>query len=930
MRRFKMEIRRKCLEVVIRQRRITMFRSIAILALLLMLFCLPVASQQGEQYTALVLPAPTGAPGGETRALALNNSGQVFGIAGVVNFAPPSYVPGVWTGGVFSILPTPTGSGYQFNAFAGPGYDFINDSGTVVSLAINDAVVAQHPNFGRRPIVWNNGTPIILPLPSDQGCAAWAEANPESTGWRDPQFTLDWLNSFPVGLNAQGHILVNACGAFWIWNSGTFQLLVSQEDIDPSPTYTLISPIVTPSGNHLNNMDHAVLDAFVPGAPIGSPPLFVPAIYSFGSNTLLAITGQPNLASHTINNSGQVLFFFPDVATGQLHLELWDGTQVVDLGLGGAASLNNRGEVVFSTPFPFSSRIYKNGVISPLNVPAPLSGRFLFNDAGQIAANTSLTVSQPYAVLFTPIAPPTPTPTLGNYLDTYVPLSGDTAITPDAAPTNTTSMNVSTSTNFKGKLEADPNTGSVRVTDAHPAGTYTVTVKAFSGSNGPTTTKTFTLTVTTPPTCNPVSFATATFEVGDRVGAVLVGDFNGDGKQDLAVTAIATNWSVRTLILLGDGAGQFNFFSEVPIGARAVADFNGDGKQDLVALDSSNAVIYLGDGTGQFSAANSVDTGCAAPFQLAIGDFNGDGRLDLAFACYFSNTVTTVLGIGAGGFGTPASFSVSDGPQGLAVGDFNGDGKQDLAVACQPAGMVSILLGNGAGGFAAATNYNGGATPRDIEVGDFNGDGKQDLAVSNPSANAASVLLGDGAGGFGAPASFSVGTNPTTVIAVGDFNGDGKQDLAVPNFGSSNVSILLGNGVGSFGPAVNFGVGLSPFGVAVGDFNGDGMQDLATPNWDSNNVTILLRDCAPAETHINNVISSINNSALPEGTKTSLGAKLNAAVVALQAGDIATACIKLQDFLNELRAQRGKKIPEGFADALANSVMEIRTGLGCI
>ena len=100
------------------------------------------------------------------------------------------------------------------------------------------------------------------------------------------------------------------------------------------------------------------------------------------------------------------------------------------------------------------------------------------------------------------------TPVLGNYPNTLILLSTDTTVMPDAAPTNTTSINVSTSTNFKGTLEGDPATGVVRVTDAHPAGTYTVTVTAFD-SGSATTTKTFTLTVTTPATCNPVIFAAA-------------------------------------------------------------------------------------------------------------------------------------------------------------------------------------------------------------------------------------------------------------------------------------------------------------------------------------------------------------------------------------------------------------------------------------
>jgi probable HAF family extracellular repeat protein len=594
-------------------------------------------------------------------------------------------------------------------------------------------------------------------------------------------------------------------------------------------------------------------------------------VYDLGSGTLVSLGSFGGATSEAlgVNASGLVTGAADLSSTDAYHAYRSAGqsalTSTDDVGtLGGSQSVgfavNDSGVVVgsatdarnqtFATIYDSTHGVRHLETLLPSNPGWILVHATAINNAGQIAGEGYINGDK-HAFLMTVTSTPTPIPTLGNYLDTSISLSGEATVTPDTAPTNTTSINVSTSTNFKGKLEGNLTTGGVRVTDAHPAGTYTVTVKAFNGSNGPTT-KTFTLTVTTPPACNPVSFANSTFEVGDRVGGALVGDFNADGKQDLAVAAVTASFSTHTLILLGDGVGHFNFVSDVPIGARAVADVNGDGKQDLVALDSNKAVIYSGDGTGHFSAASSVDTGCAAPFQLAVADFNGDGKLDLATACYFTNSVTVLLGDGAGGFGPASSFTVSAGPQGLAVGDFNGDGKQDLAVACITAGKASILLGNGAGAFAPAVDFNAGATPRDIEVGDFNDDGKQDLGVSNPSLNVASVLLGDGAGGFGAPTSFAVGIDPETIIAVGDFNADGSQDLAVPNFGSANVSILLGNGAGGFVTAVNFGVGLSPFGVVVGDFNGDGKQDLATANWGSNNVSILLRDCTntPAGTNI--------------------------------------------------------------------------------
>lgn len=97
-----------------------------------------------------------------------------------------------------------------------------------------------------------------------------------------------------------------------------------------------------------------------------------------------------------------------------------------------------------------------------------------------------------------PSPSPTPTsgPVLGNYSNATVLLSANTTITPDAVPSNTPSLTVATSTNFKGRLEVDSTTAVVQVTNAHPAGTHTVTVTGFDGTG--TTAKTFTLTVTTP------------------------------------------------------------------------------------------------------------------------------------------------------------------------------------------------------------------------------------------------------------------------------------------------------------------------------------------------------------------------------------------------------------------------------------------------
>jgi len=264
-------------------------------------------------------------------------------------------------------------------------------------------------------------------------------------------------------------------------------------------------------------------------------------------------------------------------------------------------------------------------------------------------------------------------PTLGNYPDTSLPLSSDTTVTPDAPPTNTTSINVSTSTDFKGTLAGDPTTGGVRVTNAHPAGIYKVTVRAFD-SGGATATKRFALTVTTPVTCLPVGFARAiNYVTGDYPHSVAVGDFNGDGKQDLAVGDYDSD---VVAIWLGDGTGNFRhprlFLAGDNAASVAVGDFNGDGKQDLAVAnrDSDTVSILLGHGNGRFRLPTNFDTGFGAPDLVAVGDFNRDGKQDLALVLNSSpGRVSILLGDGTGNFTAPTNFTVGDQPGFVAVGD---------------------------------------------------------------------------------------------------------------------------------------------------------------------------------------------------------------------------------------------------------------------
>jgi hypothetical protein len=184
---------------------------------------------------------------------------------------------------------------------------------------------------------------------------------------------------------------------------------------------------------------------------------------------------------------------------------------------------------------------------------------------------------------------------------------------------------------------------------------------------------------------------------------VAVGDFNGDGKLDAAVASggAVKNPGSGVTVSLGNGDGTFTLASGSPIplgqslSAIITGDFNGDGKLDLAVTDSAgNAVIILlGNGDGTFGTPTTIPVG-NAPYAIVAGDFNNDGKLDLAVANYGDGTITLLLGNGDGTFTQAAGspYAVGQYPYQLTAADFNGDGKLDLATANLSDYTVSILL----------------------------------------------------------------------------------------------------------------------------------------------------------------------------------------------------------------------------------------------
>jgi hypothetical protein len=352
----------------------------------------------------------------------------------------------------------------------------------------------------------------------------------------------------------------------------------------------------------------------------------------------------------------------------------------------------------------------------------------------------------------------------------------------------------------------------------------------------------------------------AEYEAGSGSYKVAVGDFNGDGHQDLAIP----NPNDNTIsVLLGAGDGTFQTAVTYLTGAKPLfvvaGDFNGDGFTDLAVTNNNNGnvSILLGKGDGTFYAQVLYTAG-SGPLGIAMGDFNGDGFEDLAVTNTNDNNVSILLGKGDGTFYAAVTYAAGTAPVSVAVGDFNRDGHTDLAVVDQSA-SVSVLLGNGDGTFQSLVSYSVGSIPRDIAVGDFNGDGYADLAVTNPSQNGVNILLGKGDGTFNAAVNYSGIENAAFVVAA-DFDGDGNQDLAVSSFISNNVSVLTGIGDGTFAAPVGYGAGGATAGIAVGDFNGDGRADLAFADLMIDSVGILLGALPTTTTEISSANPSTYGS----------------------------------------------------------------------
>jgi len=370
----------------------------------------------------------------------------------------------------------------------------------------------------------------------------------------------------------------------------------------------------------------------------------------------------------------------------------------------------------------------------------------------------------------------------------------------------------------------------------------------------------------------------------------LDGDYNLDGRSDLAVIhagsldgAGGLQILLNTTVTPGEAPGfaaPAAFATGPSPQGLGAADFNGDGREDLAIgnyfsglplglLTPNDAALSVllnqtepGATTAQFAPRVDYRAGPGVGF-VYPADYNGDGLVDIAvtnFNTPGAGGVSVLLnrtarGASAPEFAEAVSFAVGAAPIGLQGKDLNADGRPDLVIGNSLGFTVSVLLnttpeGAATPSFAAAVDFPVGTTgdgPESLDVEDLNGDGRPDIASPHfftAGPGLVSVLVNTTPAGATTPSFaeqriFSAGLLPEQVV-LEDVDGDARRDIVVANFGDvgltgAGVSVLLnrtppGSDDIEFAPQQAYTAGNGPDSVAVADFNGDERRDLAVAN----------------------------------------------------------------------------------------------------
>ena len=362
----------------------------------------------------------------------------------------------------------------------------------------------------------------------------------------------------------------------------------------------------------------------------------------------------------------------------------------------------------------------------------------------------------------------------------------------------------------------------------------------------------------------------------DVVENVAIGDVDGDGRPDLAVTDhTGVDWKHHLRVYFQNGDGSLSSPAIVTLGADVndvtsvtMADLDGDGAKEVVVgvLGGINIVHWGASRLPSVSFSQGPSSSCRV---ITNGDVDGDGKMDIA--CHgrneWPNMAVVYYGNGQGGIRNIVGVDTGAGNglaglefKGLQVGDVTGDGRADLVVTAASAPNFYVIPNDGHGGFLPPVAYAhpaspSGSWPVSVVITDLDHDGVNEVVFANPEEAPDARLniyrLG-GAGAMILSRQIPIHSS-TTALLVGDVGGDGDKDLVLGHWSYAAVSVLGDSDSGietqaryelpGFGNDVDYRPRTgSTNGLALGDLNGDGCSDLAAATFSG---VTLLYGCTP-------------------------------------------------------------------------------------